>query len=80
MPIIKRAIKKLRHDRKITLKKAKMRESLRTAVKNTRKVKSEKNLKIAFSALDKAAKLHIIHPNKAARLKSRLSKTIAAKA
>ena len=31
---------------------------------------------VAIARLDKAAKLRIIHPNKAARLKSRLAKAI----
>jgi ribosomal protein S20 len=36
----------------------------------------KKTLSAAFKALDKSAKGHIIHKNKAARLKSRLSKLL----
>jgi ribosomal protein S20 len=38
------------------------------------------NLKQVSSNLDKAAKTKLIHPNKASRLKSRLSKLLAAPA
>lgn len=48
--------------------------NLKTLIKNARKESSPKNLQAVFSALDKAAKVNLIHPNKAARLKSRLSK------
>lgn len=76
MPIIKRAIKKLRHDRQRTLVTSKTRANLREILKSTRKTPGPKKLAQAFSALDKAAKTHIIHPNKAARLKSQLSKLL----
>ena len=74
MPIIKSAIKKVRKD-KVRTSRNKIREmALKSAVKKARVSKTAKNLQAAFSALDKAAKVHLIHPNKAARLKSRLSK------
>jgi small subunit ribosomal protein S20 len=76
MPLIHRAIKKLRHDRKRSAVNAKTRAILRTTVKAMRKSPSKKAIALAYKTLDKAAKTHIIHPNKAARLKSRLSKLI----
>lgn len=48
--------------------------ALKSLIKKVRLSKSEKNLQAVYSALDKAAKVKLIHPNKAARLKSRLSK------
>lgn len=74
MPITKRAIKKLRHDHIRTAKSDAVRESLRKLVKTARVSPGKKSLSAAFRGLDKAAKTHIIHKNKAARLKSRLSK------
>lgn len=57
-------------DRKNTLKRV---------LKEARKNPDAKNISQVFSALDKAAKVHLIHANKAARLKSRLAKLIALK-
>lgn len=74
MPIIKSAIKKVRKDKTRTARNKKRETALKLAVKKARVSKTPKNLQAAFSALDKAAKVHLIHPNKAARLKSRLSK------
>ncbi|MBI2335062.1 30S ribosomal protein S20 [Candidatus Daviesbacteria bacterium] len=74
MPIIRSAIKKVRKDKTRTARNKKRELILKTLIKKARKEKSAKNLQEAFSALDKAAKVKLIHPNKAARLKSRLSK------
>lgn len=76
MPITKRAIKKLRHDRIRSVQTDKIRGTLRKLIKAARITPTKKSLSTAFSALDKAAKGHIIHKNKAARLKSRLSKLL----
>jgi ribosomal protein S20 len=79
MPLTKRAIKKMYHDRKRTKTRAKTEEMLRALVKTMRKKPSQKTLTSVFSALDKAAKTRIIHPNRANRLKARLTKLIAKK-
>ena len=79
MPIIKSAIKKVRKDKTRTLRNQKRLGFLKKALKDARKNSNVKNLAAAFSALDKAAKVKIIHPNKSARLKSRLSKLPASK-
>lgn len=79
MPIIKRAIKKLRRDRKVTVTNAAKRAALRSVIKTFRKTPSVKTLAGAFKALDKAAKTNVIHKKKAARLKSRIAKLVAAK-
>jgi small subunit ribosomal protein S20 len=76
MPIIHRAIKKLHHDRKRAVVNARKRKNLHQVVKITRLKKTKKQLEVAFSTIDKAAKIKLIHPNKAARLKSRLSKLL----
>ena len=75
MPIIKSAIKKVRKDKLRTLRNQKRGAALKSLIKKAKSANSPKNLQAAFSALDKAAKVKLIHPNKAARLKSRLSKS-----
>lgn len=74
MPIIKSALKKVRKDKKRTVHNAKTRKSLKGLVKKMRKTPSKKTLQQVTSALDKAAKTNLIHPNKASRIKSQLSK------
>jgi small subunit ribosomal protein S20 len=76
MPIIARAIKKMYHDRRRTKVTSTVRENLREITKSMRKNPSKKALAAVFQALDKAAKRKVIHPNKASRLKSRLSKLL----
>lgn len=73
MPIIKSAIKKVRKDKARTIRNKKRELILKSLIKKARMSKSAKDLQAAFSALDKATKVHLIHPNKSARLKSRLS-------
>lgn len=74
MPIIKSAIKKVRKDKVRTARNKKREGVLKGLIKKARISKTEKTLQAVYSALDKAAKVKLIHPNKAARLKSRLSK------
>lgn len=76
MPIIKSAIKKVRKDKVRTNRNKKRADALKDLIKKVRTTKSAKDLQAAFSTLDKAAKVKLIHPNKAARLKSRLSKGV----
>lgn len=74
MPVIKSAKKKLRQDRKRTLRNKNQQNLFKKMVKLAQKNPSEENIKKAVSAVDKAAKKNIIHKNKAARIKSTLSK------
>ncbi len=76
MPITKRAIKKLRHDRVRTKENAGRRALLKGLVKKARKSPTEKSVSAVFAALDKAAKRNIIHKNAAARTKARLAKLL----
>ncbi|EKD91025.1 MAG: hypothetical protein ACD_30C00050G0001 [uncultured bacterium] len=78
MPIIKSAKKKMRKDKRITAHNKVLKDNLKALIKSMRKTPTKQNLQGAFSALDKAAKTHLIHPNKASRLKSRLSKHLSA--
>lgn len=76
MPIIKSAIKKVRKDKIRTARNKKRALSLKSLIKKARLSKAAKDLRTASAALDKAAKVKLIHPNKASRLKSRLAKLI----
>lgn len=73
MPNIKSAKKKLRQDNKTEKQNATYRKTVRKTVKNLGKMKKA-DIGKAFSTIDKAAKKGIIHKNKAARLKSRVSR------
>lgn len=79
MPVTKSAKKKLRQDKKRTLENRKAKNFLRDAIKKARKNPAEKNIIQATKLIDKAVKKYIIHRNKAARLKSSLSKLISKK-
>ena len=74
MPVIKSAIKKLRQDKKREKRNNDLRDSVKNAIRLAKKSKSGKTIAKAISTVDKAAKKNIIHKNKAAKLKSTLSK------
>ena len=69
----------MRHDRKRTIENKNKKIALKKLVKTMRKTPSASNLTAVFSKLDKAVKTNLIHKNKANRIKSRLSKTLAKK-
>lgn len=75
MPIIKNAIKKMRQDQMRTLRNQGVKSNLKTVLQKA-KTASPEDISKAFSALDRAAKKNLIHPNKAARQKSRLAKLV----
>lgn len=73
MPITKSAQKKLRQDHTRTDLNKRTIKFLKQAVRTARLDPSATHLQAAYQALDRAAKKSVIHKNKAARLKSRLS-------
>jgi len=77
MPLIKSAKKKLRQDKKRQKRNNSMRDFLKEVLKKARKNPTTENIRIAFKIADKAVKKNIIHRNKAARIKSSLSKIIS---
>ncbi|QQG44724.1 MAG: 30S ribosomal protein S20 [Candidatus Roizmanbacteria bacterium] len=80
MPNIKSAKKKVRQDKKRAVLNKKYKESMTKLIKSlgrTAKKISAEQLKKAYSIIDKAMKKKIIHKNRAARLKSRISKLIS---
>lgn len=73
MPIIKSAKKRVRVARKATVRNAKTKRSLRTALKAFHaKVTGDSHAK-AQSNLDKATKKGLVHKNKVARKKKQLA-------
>lgn len=76
MPVIKSAKKKLRKDKKRKIVNDLLREGLKKAIKDATKNPSLESIKKATKATDKAAKNNLMHKNKAARIKSKLSKLV----
>lgn len=74
MPVIKSAKKKLRQDHRLEIENDGVRNLVKSALRNAKKNPSKKEIEKAVKVIDKAAKKNIIHKNKAARLKSNLSK------
>ena len=84
MPIIKSAKKALRQNIRRRKKNVKKKAELKTVIKQYKKLiaadqkeEAKEFLSQVYKKLDKAAKIDLIKKNKAARLKSRLSKLIA---
>lgn len=76
MPVTKSAIKKLRQDKKRTERNRALKNKVRQALRKVKKQKSERMLWEAFSLIDRAVNKNIFHKNRAARLKSKLSKLV----
>lgn len=74
MPNTHSAKKKLRQDKKRLKTNLLVKENYKKAISLYKRKPTKQLLKKVFSTLDQAAKKKIIHANKAARLKSRLSK------
>lgn len=77
MPIIASAKKKMRKDKKRESHNEAIKNKLKGFIKSARRTPTPKILQELQSALDKAVKTKLIHANRAARLKSRLSKGIS---
>lgn len=76
MPVTKSAKKKLRKDKNRRLMNTKFENLLERGLKKAAKKPTLENVREAIKVIDKSTKKNIIHKNKAARLKSRLSKLI----
>ncbi len=74
MPVLKHAKKKLRQDVRRTRENKKVRDTFKRLLKKAKAAPSKEAVRLAVQAVDKAAKEHVIHKNKAARLKSSLAK------
>jgi len=79
MPVTKTAKRALRSSkRKADINKS-IKKRLEVAMRLIKRGKSEKKIIEAISLVDRAAKRKIIHKNKAARMKSALSKSLPKK-
>lgn len=76
MPVLKHAKKKLRQDKKRTATNKKVKDLYKDLVKAAKANPTKETVSKAFQGIDKATKSFIIHKNKAARLKSSLSKLV----
>ena len=76
MPILKSAVKKLRQAQKKRAINLVARRNLKNLLDAYKKKPTPAALAKLASALDKAAKKNLLHFNKAARLKSRLTKLL----
>ena len=76
MPNIKSAKKRMQLSERARDKNRAMRSRIRTAIKKVRASDTAEvataNLTEAVSLIDRAARTHLMHPNRAARLKSQL--------
>ncbi len=76
MPNIKSASKRMELSRKWNEANRRKRSTLRTAIKKVRNATSADEAQEAFgkavTLIDRAATKRLVHPNKAARIKSRL--------
>lgn len=74
MPIIKSAKKRVRTAKKAAVRNSKTKRNLKGSLKLFTKSPSSSSHSATQSAIGKAAKKHVIHKNKAARLQSRAAK------
>ena len=78
MPILKSAKKKMRKDKKRTIKNEKLVKAYQDIFKKIKKGKGDlkKLIQDFYSKVDKVAKKKVIHKNKANRLKAQINKLI----
>lgn len=78
MPILKNAKKALRVSKRKNLINQRVRSRMKTMMDHLKKEANAESVNQAFSSIDKAKKNNLIHKNKAARLKSNISRSLAA--
>ena len=76
MPITKSAKKALRQSKRRALRNKKRKKQVKEGIKLFSKNPTKKTLGAAISLIDRAVKKNIFHKNKAARLKSQLTKQL----
>ena len=86
MPITSSAKKAMRQTKTRNERNVKQRNAYKTAIKSYKKLvtakkpeEAQKQLSLAYKALDKAAKTNVISKTKAARTKSRISRLVGKK-
>lgn len=76
MPVLPNAKKALRASKRKAKVNQRVRSKMKTTMAKLRQSPSEELLAQAYSAIDRAVKKNVIHKNKAARLKSKLSQLV----
>jgi len=76
MPILKNAKKALRASKRKALGNLQTKQQMRSSVKSANSSPSQETVSVAYSRIDRAVKRGIIHKNKAARLKSQVSRLL----
>ena len=79
MPTHKSVEKRVRTNEKANIRNTAIKSRIKTLVKKTEASSDEASLKEVVSSLDKAARKGVIHPNKASRIKSRLTRLVQKK-
>lgn len=77
MPILANAKKALRVSQRKTVINRRLKSMIKTMTDSMIKTPSAENLSNIFSAIDKGIKRNLFHKNKAARLKSQMSKLLS---
>jgi small subunit ribosomal protein S20 len=80
MPLLKHAKKKQRQDIKKTIEQKKLKTLYKQLIKKVKEAPTQEGANAAYKAIDKAAKINMLHDNKAAHLKSDVAKALAGKA
>jgi len=85
MPIIKSAIKRVKQEKKKTVRNNETKSVMRTyikkvflSIKDNNVEEAQKHMQTAYKLIDTAAKKNVIHKNNAARKKSQLAKAVNA--
>ena len=76
MPITKSAQKALRQSERRRKLNLRNKEAMKSAIKETKKLKTPEALSVAYKAIDKAVKRGVIKKTAANRKKSRLAKLL----
>lgn len=79
MPVTKTAKRALRVSKRKKIVNDRMAANIEASVRKAQKSKKQEDINIASSLTDRAAKKKLIHKNKAARIKSQLSKLLKKK-
>jgi small subunit ribosomal protein S20 len=74
MPVTVSAEKKVRKDKKRTSQNKKRLMDVKKFIKEAKKKPTKESIIKAQSAIDKLSKVHVIHKNKASRMKSQIAK------
>lgn len=77
MPVIKSSKKALRQTKKRTILNKSKATFLKIELKKLKKEKDPKVLPKIYSLVDKMVKTHVIHKNKAGRIKSQVEKIVS---